>query len=342
MISNLVEGSYGQGSSAGASNVDRGEAPAAKAVVTEAVSLEDDDDREDAEETNADECDDYSASSAMEAMGEEISKDGDGRKEEKGEPLKNVTTKVPDGSEDENKSKKRKAEEAMEEDFEEISFEEISFEEISFEEISEDGDRIEEEKGEPQKKTEDVTTNRNDHDNALNKDEKSSLIVKGLPYRTNEREVMKLFNGYGKIGQVTRPKHPYYRNSQGFAFVDFTKKSDAVRACKAVDGSMFDGRQLNVQMAKPWGMLTRDREPRRSPSATTRRSPTRETRGSPSQEERRSQETSSRMDLKVNGLTYLSTERDVEKLFSRYGKILNICMPKHKFTGNSRGFAFVK
>jgi len=46
--------------------------------------------------------------------------------------------------------------------------------------------------------------------------------------------------------------------------------------------------------------------------------------------------------LKVNGLTYRTVERDVEKLFDKYGKINEVFIPKDRFSRKSRGFAFVR
>jgi len=46
--------------------------------------------------------------------------------------------------------------------------------------------------------------------------------------------------------------------------------------------------------------------------------------------------------LKVNGLTYRTIERDVERLFRKFGKINEVFIPKDKFSGKSRGFAFVR
>ena len=46
--------------------------------------------------------------------------------------------------------------------------------------------------------------------------------------------------------------------------------------------------------------------------------------------------------LKVNGLTYRTVEREVEKLFEKYGKINEVFIPKDRFSRRSRGFAFVR
>ena len=46
--------------------------------------------------------------------------------------------------------------------------------------------------------------------------------------------------------------------------------------------------------------------------------------------------------LKVNGLTYRTVEREVEKLFEKYGKINEVFIPKDRYSRRSRGFAFVR
>merc|ERR1712130_183088 len=46
--------------------------------------------------------------------------------------------------------------------------------------------------------------------------------------------------------------------------------------------------------------------------------------------------------LKVNGLTYRTVEREVERLFDKYGKINEVFIPKDRFSRRSRGFAFVR
>jgi len=46
--------------------------------------------------------------------------------------------------------------------------------------------------------------------------------------------------------------------------------------------------------------------------------------------------------LKVNGLTYRTIERDVERIFNKFGKINEVFIPKDRFSGKSKGFAFVR
>ena len=46
--------------------------------------------------------------------------------------------------------------------------------------------------------------------------------------------------------------------------------------------------------------------------------------------------------LKVDNLTYRTSDRDLEYLFEKYGKVGDIYIPKDKHTRESRGFAFVR
>jgi arginine/serine-rich splicing factor 2 len=46
--------------------------------------------------------------------------------------------------------------------------------------------------------------------------------------------------------------------------------------------------------------------------------------------------------LKVDNLTYRTSDRDLEYLFEKYGRIGDIYIPKDKYTRESRGFAFVR
>ena len=46
--------------------------------------------------------------------------------------------------------------------------------------------------------------------------------------------------------------------------------------------------------------------------------------------------------LKVDNLTYRTSDRDLEYLFEKYGKVGDIYIPKDRHTRESRGFAFVR
>lgn len=46
--------------------------------------------------------------------------------------------------------------------------------------------------------------------------------------------------------------------------------------------------------------------------------------------------------LFIGGLDWYATEEDVENALSRFGEISEVSIPKNRYTGNSRGFAFVE
>lgn len=78
----------------------------------------------------------------------------------------------------------------------------------------------------------------------------TSLKVDNLTYRTTTDDLRRIFDKYGDIGDVYIPRDRYNRESRGFAFVRFYDKRDAEDAMDALDGTMLDGRELRVSMAK--------------------------------------------------------------------------------------------
>jgi RNA recognition motif-containing protein len=49
-----------------------------------------------------------------------------------------------------------------------------------------------------------------------------------------------------------------------------------------------------------------------------------------------------KMDIYVGNLSYQATEDELKELFGRYGEVASVNIVKDKFTGRSRGFAFVE
>lgn len=46
--------------------------------------------------------------------------------------------------------------------------------------------------------------------------------------------------------------------------------------------------------------------------------------------------------LKVDNLTFRTTEDELKKVFERYGEVGDVYIPRDRFTQESRGFAFVR
>lgn len=46
--------------------------------------------------------------------------------------------------------------------------------------------------------------------------------------------------------------------------------------------------------------------------------------------------------LKVANLTYRTTADDLREIFGKYGHVGDVYVPKNRYNGDSRGFAFVR
>ena len=77
-----------------------------------------------------------------------------------------------------------------------------------------------------------------------------SLKVDNLTYRTTPEDLRRAFERFGEVGDVYIPRDRFTRESRGFAFVRFYDKRDGEDAMEAMDGSIMDGRELRVQMAR--------------------------------------------------------------------------------------------
>lgn len=95
----------------------------------------------------------------------------------------------------------------------------------------------------------------------------TSLKVDNLTYRTSPETLRRVFEKYGRVGDVYIPRDRYTKESRGFAFVRFLDKRDAEDAMDAMDGALLDGRELRVQMARygrpPDSMYSRRGAPQR-------------------------------------------------------------------------------
>ena len=89
-----------------------------------------------------------------------------------------------------------------------------------------------------------------------------SLKVDNLTYRTTTDDLKRIFQKYGEIGDVYIPRDRFNRESRGFAFVRFYDRRDAEDAMDSLDGTIVDGRELRVQLAK----YGRPSDSRRGPS----------------------------------------------------------------------------
>jgi RNA recognition motif-containing protein len=78
-----------------------------------------------------------------------------------------------------------------------------------------------------------------------------NIYVGNIPREASESEIRKEFELYGEVSTVTLIKDKYTNMLKGFGFVEMPNKDEAEKALKNLDGTMFSGRPLTVNPAKP-------------------------------------------------------------------------------------------
>lgn len=81
-----------------------------------------------------------------------------------------------------------------------------------------------------------------------------------LPFNATEDQVRELFEEFGTVNEVNLITDRETGRARGFGFVDM-EDEDGRTAIEALDGTMFGGRNLRVNEARP-----REDRPRRSSS----------------------------------------------------------------------------
>ncbi|KAH8064646.1 hypothetical protein JL722_1523 [Aureococcus anophagefferens] len=89
-----------------------------------------------------------------------------------------------------------------------------------------------------------------------NGDQVRKIYVSNLDYKTNERDVKRIFERFGAIKEVFMPLHPEFGRSRGFCFVTFAEEADAATAIEKMDGGDHEGRQLRVSRPEVRGKVS--------------------------------------------------------------------------------------
>jgi RNA recognition motif-containing protein len=77
------------------------------------------------------------------------------------------------------------------------------------------------------------------------------LYVGNLAYSTTEDEIRALFSQAGTVASVALIKDRDTGQSKGFAFVEMSTQAEAQKAISTLNGKDLNGRDLNVNMARP-------------------------------------------------------------------------------------------
>lgn len=76
------------------------------------------------------------------------------------------------------------------------------------------------------------------------------LYIGSLQFSTTEAELNTLFSEYGEIKELSLVTDRHTGESKGFGFVEMKRNADADKAIKALNGSLFQGRNIKVNQAQ--------------------------------------------------------------------------------------------
>ena len=85
------------------------------------------------------------------------------------------------------------------------------------------------------------------------------IYVGNLSFNSNDHDLSAMFKEFGDVATATVVMDRETGRSRGFGFVEMSDDNAALQAIQAVNGKEIDGRELNVNEARP-------REPRNSGS----------------------------------------------------------------------------
>lgn len=153
--------------------------------------------------------------------------------------------------------------------------------------------------------------------NNSNESEVNKIFINGIPYDTQEEEIVKLFNECGKIVEIKIPKYQDSGRNRGYGFITF-ENSKAVKKALLKDKTYIGSRYITVEEGK----------------------------GNTSSEYQRKADI---MDIPegckiviVKNLSYDLTEKEIGDKFRGCGDINSIRMVCHPKLNHFKGFAFIE
>jgi cold-inducible RNA-binding protein len=87
------------------------------------------------------------------------------------------------------------------------------------------------------------------------------IYVGNLNFRSTEETVTELFSGFGAVEEVALITDRDTGRPRGFGFVTMTNDDEAKKAIEELNGKDFEGRDLNINEARPRAPR-QQREPR--------------------------------------------------------------------------------
>uniref|UniRef100_A0A8C8VE71 Probable RNA-binding protein 19 n=1 Tax=Pelusios castaneus TaxID=367368 RepID=A0A8C8VE71_9SAUR len=149
-----------------------------------------------------------------------------------------------------------------------------------------------------------------------------TLFIKNLNFATTEETLKEMFSKVGAVKSCTISRKKDKAGallSMGFGFVEYKKPEHAQKALKRLQGCSVDGHQLEVKISeravKPTVMTSRKKQtPKKQKSSK----------------------------ILVRNIPFQATLREIRELFSTFGELKTVRLPKKMAgTGSHRGFGFV-
>ncbi len=90
-----------------------------------------------------------------------------------------------------------------------------------------------------------------------------NILVRNLSRDTNEVDLKRLFEPFGKIASVNIVVDEATGKSKGFGFVAMPNKEEAVAAIKQLNGKVIKGEKIRVKTTKKVNTAIKDKMARR-------------------------------------------------------------------------------
>ncbi|KAM4530257.1 ELAV-like protein 3 isoform X3 [Leuresthes tenuis] len=142
--------------------------------------------------------------------------------------------------------------------------------------------------------------------NGSTDDSKTNLIVNYLPQNMTQEEFKSLFGSIGEIESCKLVRDKITGQSLGYGFVNYVDPNDADKAINTLNGLKLQTKTIKVSYARPSSASIRD------------------------------------ANLYVSGLPKTMSQKDMEQLFSQYGRIITSRILVDQVTGISRGVGFIR
>lgn len=161
---------------------------------------------------------------------------------------------------------------------------------------------------------------------------KNTLYVKNLSFKTEVKELKKLFSSIGPIRSARIPTKPSPSNasvqlSLGFGFIEFVEAEDVNRALDTMQGVQLDGHALLLKRASG-GVSASEGS---GPSASKKRKVTEEV-----------DESQKPCKLLIRNIPFESSENELRTLIKSFTAALKRLRLPKKFDGSHRGFGFAE